>query len=77
MIPRTWILSENRDFLIGLSYQKMLEMERRDYAQITAQRLSTQQLSTQQHSIKPQHLRGALASTTSAAAAPVFRGSSA
>ena len=50
----------------------LLEMERRDYAQITAP-----QLSTQQYSNKPQHLRCALASTTTAAAAPVFRGSSA
>jgi len=50
----------------------LLEMKRRDCAQITAQ-----QLSKQQYSNKPQRLRGALASTTSAAAAPVFRGSSA
>ena len=54
----------------------MLEMERRDYAQLTAQRLSTQYTATQPHSNKPQHLRGALASTTSAAAAPVSRESS-
>ena len=55
-------------------------MQRREYAQLTAQRLSTQQHSKtarQPHSNKPQHLRGALASTTSAAAAPVSRRSSA